>query len=380
MCIFLSNKRVSLYLDIYMRTALCDAHLSLGAKMIDFYGWEMPLQYSGIIDEHISTRFHVGIFDVSHMGRFEIKGDGSTDCLQLLLTNDIGRLVDYRALYSPMCNDNGGIIDDLIVYRKGKNAYILVVNASNRIKDFGWISSHLSTSVAIEDITFSTSLIAVQGPSAKNILGKFIVDSDLANLRSFDIIDTNISGIRCMVSRTGYTGEDGFEIMFGYTSKELWNILIEAGKQYQIKPCGLGSRDTLRLEAGLLLHGKDMDQNTSPLEVPLRWTVKFDKGDFIGKQSLLDKKRERKLVGFEILESKRIARHKNDVFLQNERDNSKEKIGIVTSGGYSPILHKSIGFCFVPSDLAANTAIKIDIGGKLYKARIMDTIRFYTRS
>src|SRR5688572_3900278 len=224
-----------------MRTALYDSHLSLGAKMVNFYGWEMPLQYTGIIDEHISTRSHVGIFDVSHMGRFEIKGDGSSECLQSLVTNDIAQLRDYTALYSPMCNDDGGIIDDLIVFKRGKNEYILVVNASNRAKDFIWISSHLSTNVSIEDITFSTSLLALQGPSAQNIMSNLVVEADIYSLRSFALIDTNISGIRCMVSRTGYTGEDGFEIMFDYTDRKLWNIIIAAGKKYQIKPCGLGS-------------------------------------------------------------------------------------------------------------------------------------------
>jgi len=364
-----------------MRTALYDSHLSLGAKMVEFYGWEMPLQYTGIIDEHISTRSHVGIFDVSHMGRLEIKGDDSSECLQSLVTNDIAQLRDYTALYSPMCNDDGGIIDDLIVFKKGKNEYILVVNASNRAKDFVWISSHLSTNVSIQDITFSTSLLALQGPSAQNIMSNLIVDADISSLRTFALINTKISGIRCMVSRTGYTGEDGFEIMFNYTDTKLWNIIIAAGKKYQIKPCGLGSRDTLRLEAGLLLYGKDMDQDTSPLEVPLKWTVKFDKGDFIGKNSLLDKKLKRKLVGFEILESKRIARHNNNVFLQEGHDleNKKEKIGVVTSGAFSPNMQKSIGFSFVPSDLAPNTIINIDIGGKLYKARVSDTIRFYRR-
>lgn len=364
-----------------MKTSLYDIHLSLGAKIIDFHGWEMPLQYSGIIDEHICTRSHVGIFDVSHMGRFEVQGDDSAQLLQSLLTNDISCLPDYRAVYSPMCNNNGGIIDDLILYKKNKNSYILVVNASNRLNDFGWISSHLTGSVTINDVTLSTSLVAVQGPSAKEIFGKLIVDSDTTKIGSFNFIDTRISGIKCMVSRTGYTGEDGFEIMFSDADTELWDIIFDCGKEYRIKPCGLGSRDTLRLEAGLLLHGNDMDQNTTPLEVPLKWTVKFEKGEFIGRQSLLSKKNERKLVGFEILESKRIARHTNEVFLQKDHDGSdgKEKIGVVTSGAYSPILQKSIGFCFVPSDLGSNTSIRIDIGGKLYKARTTDTLRFYKR-
>ncbi|MGA7367653.1 MAG: glycine cleavage system aminomethyltransferase GcvT [Nitrososphaeraceae archaeon] len=367
-----------------MRTAFHELHRNLGAKMIDFHGWEMPLQYSGIIDEHITTRSHVGIFDVSHMGRFEIKGDGSSDLLQSLLTNDVAQLHDYKALYSPMCNQEGGIIDDLIVYRKGKNEYILVVNASNRRKDYAWISSHLTSNVEIHDTTFSTSLIAVQGPSANDLMCKLINGTDVSELKSFDMVDTNISGIKCMVSRTGYTGEDGFEIMFDSPVTKVWDALLEAGKEYHIKPCGLGSRDSLRLEAGLLLHGIDMDENTTPLEVPLKWTVKFEKGDFIGKQTLLHKKVQRKLVGFEVLESKRIARHKNEVFLhQQNHDHICNKIGTVTSGGFSPILHKSIGFCFVPSYIAREPQtgiISIDIGGKSYKGRIVESYRFYRRS
>ena len=363
-----------------MRTAFYELHQIHGGKIIDFHGWEMPLQYSGIIDEHITTRSHVGIFDVSHMGRFEIKGEGSRDLLQSLLTNDIAQLNDYRALYSPMCNQEGGIIDDLIVYRKGKNDYILVVNASNRIKDYAWISSHLTYNVEIHDMTFSTSLIAVQGPCASDLMCKLINDADVSKMKSFDMIHKSICGIKCMVSRTGYTGEDGFEIMFDSSGTKLWDTLLETGKEYYIKPCGLGSRDSLRLEAGLLLHGNDMDENTTPLEVPLKWAVKFDKGDFIGKQKLLHKKVQRKLVGFEILESKRIARHKNDVFLEQDHDPIINKVGTVTSGGFSPILHKSIGFCFVPSYIVPQSSIiSIDIGGKLYRGRILESIRFYRR-
>jgi aminomethyltransferase len=239
------------------------------------------------------------------MGRFEIKGDGSSGLLQSLLTNYVAQLHDYKALYSPMCNQEGGIIDDLIVYRKGKNEYILVVNASNRIKDYAWIPSHLTSmtqhsqrpllqykdQVEIHDTTFSTSLIAVQGPSANDLMCKLTVnDTDVSKLKSFSMVDTDISGIKCMVSRTGYTGEDGFEIMFDSPGTKIREALIETGKECHIKPCGLGSRDSLRLEAGLLLHGIDMDDNTTPLEIPLKWTVKFEKGDFIGMEHFYTKK------------------------------------------------------------------------------------------
>ena len=364
-----------------MRTALYDSHLSLGAKMIDFHGWQMPLQYSGIIDEHMCTRTSVGIFDVSHMGRFEVTGDDSTQCLQLLLTNDISSLPDDKAIYSPMCNTDGGILDDLILYKRTRNSYFLVVNASNRLKDFNWISSHLEKAALIRDVTLSTSLLALQGPRARDVLSKLLPSNvELSKIGSFDFVDTEILGAKCLVSRTGYTGEDGFEIMIGNPIiAQVWDRILDVGGEYKIKPCGLGSRDTLRLEAGLLLHGNDMDENTTPLEVPLKWTVKFDKGDFVGKHALLSKSRERKLVGFEIQDSKRISRHKNNVFLERRHLACQDKIGIVTSGAYSPILHKSIGFCFVPSDLAPGSEIKIDITGRLYAARTRDTLRFIRR-
>ena len=364
-----------------MRTALYDSHLSLGAKMIDFHGWQMPLQYSGIIDEHMCTRTSVGIFDVSHMGRFEVTGDGSTQCLQLLVTNDISSLPDDKAIYSPMCNTDGGILDDLILYKRTRNSYFLVVNASNRLKDFNWISSHLEKAAVIRDVTLSTSLLALQGPRARDVLSKLLPSNvELSKVGSFDFVDTEILGAKCLVSRTGYTGEDGFEIMISNSIiTQMWDRILDVGAEYKIKPCGLGSRDTLRLEAGLLLHGNDMDENTTPLEVPLKWTVKFDKGDFVGKHALLSKSRERKLVGFEIQDSKRISRHKNNVFLEKRHLACQDKIGIVTSGAYSPILHKSIGFCFVPSDLAPGSEIKIDITGRLYAARTRDTLRFIRR-
>lgn len=364
-----------------MRTALYDNHLSLGAKMIDFHGWQMPLQYSGIIDEHVCTRTSVGIFDVSHMGRFEVTGDDSNQCLQLLLTNDISSLPDNKAIYSPMCNADGGILDDLILYKRTRNSYFLVVNASNRLNDFSWIYSHLTAGAVIRDVTFSTSLLALQGPSTKDVLSKLLPSNvEISKIGSFEFVDTEILGSNCLVSRTGYTGEDGFEIMISNSIvTQVWERILDMGSEYKIKPCGLGSRDTLRLEAGLLLHGNDMDEWTTPLEVPLKWTVKLDKGDFVGKHALLSRRKERKLVGFEIQDSKRIARHKNNVFLQKRHSSCQDKIGVVTSGAYSPILQRSIGFGFVPSDLAPGSEIKIDIAGRLYAARTRDTLRFIRR-
>jgi aminomethyltransferase len=353
-----------------MRTPFYDIHKSLGAKIVDFHGWEMPLQYSGILDEHVNVRTNVGLFDVSHMGRFEIRGQNSILCLQELVTNDLEKLNDHQAMYSPMCYENGGIVDDIIAYRLTHDHFLLVVNASNKQKDFGWISKY-SKLAYIEDISDRTSLLAIQGPRACDVLQK-LVETDLQSVKPFHVLDVNIGGIECMLSRTGYTGEDGFEIFFDSSKIELWDKLMQYSEIFGIKPTGLGARDTLRLEAGLMLYGNDMDENTTPLEVPLKWTISFDKRhDFIGKKALSDSRPSRKLVGFEVLE-KRIARHGNKVLINGM------EVGFVTSGGYSPTLRKSIGFCFVPVEASLNQSVQIDIGGRQYEARISST-RFYRR-
>jgi len=328
----------------------------------------MPLQYSGIVDEHISVRTNVGLFDVSHMGRFKVRGPKAYDCLQNLVTNDISKLNDHQALYSPMCYENGGIVDDIIVYRMNSENFLVVVNASNRQKDLEWIVEH-SQSAYVENISDRIALLAIQGPLAKNTLQK-IVDLDLDRLRPFDLVTTNIFGIECMISRTGYTGEDGFEIFFDSSQVEIWNKLMQLGSRFNIKPAGLGARDTLRLEAGLMLYGNDIDENTTPLEVPLKWTVRLEK-DFIGKKALMTGQVTRKLVGFEVLD-KRIARQGNEVLINGL------KSGFVTSGSFSPTFKKSIGFCFVPLRISMDELIEIDIGGKLYKAKVTST-RFYKR-
>ncbi len=336
--------------------------------MLDFHGWDMPLQYSGIVDEHINVRTRGGLFDVSHMGRMEVKGPKALDCLQNLVTNDVSRLNDWQALYSPICYDNGGIVDDVIVYRISKERFLVVVNASNRKKDFEWMNNH-SRSAEIDDVSDKVALLALQGPLAQSTLQK-LVSIDLNNLRQFDLSAATISNISCMISRTGYTGEDGFEIFFDSSWLEIWDKIIHAGEEFGIKPAGLGARDTLRLEAGLMLYGNDIDENTTPLEVPLKWTVKFEK-DFIGKHALASQQVRRKLVGFEVVE-KRIARQGNKVFVEGV------EVGFVTSGSFSPTFRKSIGFCFVPTQVAINDPVDIDVGGKLYKAKVTST-RFYKR-
>jgi aminomethyltransferase len=353
-----------------MRTPFYEIHKSLGAKIVDFHGWEMPLQYSGIMDEHVNVRTNVGLFDVSHMGRFEIKGQDSLACLQKIVTNDLEKLADHQALYSPMCYEDGGIVDDIIVYRLAHDRFLIVVNASNRSKDFEWISRQ-SKSAHLEDISDRTALLAIQGPRAYQVLQQ-LVETDLQSVKPFHLENTIIGGTECMISRTGYTGEDGFEIFFDSSRIEIWGKLMEYAEIFGVKPTGLGARDTLRLEAGLMLYGTDMDENTTPLEVPLKWTISFGKKqEFIGKKALSNSRPSRKLVGFEVME-KRIARHGNRVLANGL------EVGFVTSGSFSPTLRKSIGFCFVPVDVLQNQSIQIDIGGKHYEAKVTGT-RFYKR-
>jgi aminomethyltransferase len=353
-----------------VRTPFYDIHKSLGAKIVDFHGWEMPLQYSGIMDEHVNVRTNVGLFDVSHMGRFEVKGQDSLACLQEIVTNDLEKLVDRQALYSPMCYEDGGIVDDIIAYRLAHDRFLVVVNASNRSKDFEWISEHLK-SAHVEDISARTALLAIQGPRACDLLQK-LVETDLQYVKPFHLVDENIDGIECMLSRTGYTGEDGFEIFFDSSRIEIWAKLMEYAEKFGVKPAGLGARDTLRLEAGLMLDGNDMDENTTPLEVPLKWTISFGKKqEFIGKKALRNSRPLRKLVGFEVME-KRIARQGNRVLANGL------EVGFVTSGSFSPTVRKSIGFCFVPVDILQSQSIQIDIGGKHYEAKVTST-RFYKR-
>lgn len=354
-----------------MRTPFYDIHKSLGAKIVNFHGWEMPLQYSGIMDEHVNVRTNVGLFDVSHMGRFEIKGQHSLAFLQELVTNDLEKLVDHQALYSPMCYEDGGIVDDIIAYRLAHDRFLVVVNASNRSKDFEWISKHSKSAENVEDISDRTALLAIQGPRACDVVQE-LVEMDLQSVKPFHLVDANIDGIECMLSRTGYTGEDGFELFFDSSRTEIWRKLMHHGERFGIKPAGLGARDTLRLEAGLMLYGNDMDENTTPLEVPLKWTISFGKKqEFIGKKALSKSHPSKKLVGFEVLE-KRIARQGNKVLVEGR------EVGFVTSGSFSPTLRKSIGFCFVPVEVLLDQSIQIDIGGKPYEAKVSST-RFYKR-
>ncbi len=351
-----------------MRSPFFKNHLELKAKMVDFHGWEMPIQYSGIIDEHKNVRENVGLFDVSHMGKFKISGDVESQ-IQNLITNDISKISDKQSIYSPMCNEEGGIIDDIIISKINSNEFVIVVNSSNIKKDFEWITNNVK-SCEIQNVTNDYALLALQGPKAKNILSDAGVEK-IKNLKAFHLLKSKLDGVECIISRTGYTGEDGFEIFFDSKQTQIWDKLLERGSKYGIKPIGLGARDTLRLEAGLMLYGNDIDETITPLEAPLKWTVKFETG-FIGKSALEQKKVEKKMRGFEISETKRVARKGNKIF------NEGKEIGVVTSGSFSPTLGKPIGYCFVPLEYPMEKEIKIGIGDKYYSGKIVST-RFYKK-
>lgn len=351
-----------------MRTAFYEQHRKLGAKIVDFYGWEMPLQYSGIIQEHKGVRCGAGLFDVSHMGRFKICGSDAQEQIQRIITNDISQVVDGQSLYSPMCNHDGGIVDDIIVSRLSHTDFIMVVNASNRTKDMEWLRANMER-CDIQDVTAQTALLALQGPQSYSILEDMGVD--IGHVRPFRLEHRDIDGAPCIISRTGYTGEDGFELFFDDTYGHIWDAILDAGARYDITPAGLGARDTLRLEAGMMLYGNDICEDTTPLEAPLGWTVKMET-DFIGRDALLSKPITKKLRGFMIVDSARVAR-KGDITYDDEN-----VIGTVTSGSFSPTLGRPIGYCYVLPEYAIGDNITIGIGRKRYKAQLTST-RFYKR-
>lgn len=339
------------------KTPMYDSHVALGAKVVDFHGWLMPIQYKGIIHEHLAVRKKAGIFDVSHMGEIEIKGKDAYVFVQWLIPNNLEKVRPGKALYSALCNEDGRMIDDLIVYMFSKEYIILVVNASNVENDFNWISGHKGKyDVDLKNISDDTALIALQGPEACAIMEKFLGQS-LAGLKHFCFKEFNAHGNKIIISRTGYTGEDGFEFFIdAKLGRWLWDSLMKFGPE----PIGLGARDTLRLEKGYILYGNDADINTTPNEAGIKWTVDFNKKDFIGREALLNEKPKRKLVWIEMLESG-IPRN-GCVILCND-----EKIGTVTSGTYSPSLGKGIAMGYITKNCKEVT---IDIRGKLYVAQI----------
>jgi aminomethyltransferase len=350
-------------------TALTDIHTKLGAKMVPFAGYNMPVQYAGINAEHETVRKAVGVFDVSHMGEFILKGDHALDLIQKVTSNDASKLYDGKVQYSCLPNENGGIVDDLLVYRIDEKTYMLVVNASNIEKDWDWISKYNTFGVEMKNISDKTSLLAVQGPKAAEAL-QGLTDIDLPSMEYYTFKKGKFAGLdNILISATGYTGAGGFEIYFENSHAEhIWNAIFEAGKPFGIQPIGLGARDTLRLEMGFCLYGNDINDFTSPLEAGLGWVTKFSK-DFVNSAALKQQKEQgltRKLVGFEMIE-RGIPRHDYPIL-----DAEGNTIGNVTSGTQSPSLQKAIGMGYVHADLAKeDTEIYIGIRDNKVKARVV---------
>ncbi len=351
-----------------------DLHREIGAKFFEFAGWRMPQSYNRPSQEHLAVRDSVGIFDVSHMGRFKVTGKDAWNFIQRLTTND-AKLLAERAMYTLLCNENGGIVDDAI-FSKTNNEFTVVVNAVSREKDYKWVKRNIgSLDVQLKDQTFESVMFAVQGPRAEETLQK-LTDHDLSGMKRFGRAEIKLSGLQVSISRTGYTGEDGFEIIYWEAKRnrgkaeKLWRDILKAGKEHEIKPCGLIARDTLRLEAGMVLYGSDIDENTTPLEAKLDFVVKFGAGDFIGRDALL-KQREagvkRVRIGFKMIERGFPRRH-NKIYI------NREEIGEVTSSAKTPLIAEPIGIGYIKAEhYELGKEIKIKTITGLKKAKIVKT-------
>jgi aminomethyltransferase len=359
------------------KTPLNEVHRNSGGKMVDFGGWDMPVQYTaGVIAEHLATREKAGLFDVSHMGEIWVEGEDAIAFVNRITTNDVTKLVDGQAHYSALTNETGGVVDDLLVYRFDEGKLLLVVNAGTTEKDWDWITSHVKDeAITLTNASKDYCQIAVQGPKALEIAQKF-TDVNLSEIKYYHFTADVFDGIDAIISRTGYTGEDGFEV---YADKhfavKIWNDLMEAGAEYGILPCGLAARNTLRLESAMSLYGHELSDEISPLEAGLGWICKTNKGEFIGREPMAKLKEDglkRKLVGFEMID-RGIARDEMDIYVGDE------KVGVVTSGSPAPFLKKNIGLAFVPTEFAKiGQEITIDVRGKKLAAQIVPT-PFYKR-
>lgn len=350
-------------------TPLYQVHKSLNAKFTEFGGWEMPLQYSSIVTEHLAVRSLAGLFDLSHMGEIQVSGQGANELVQKLSTNDVSRLSNGRVLYTLLCNETGGIVDDLLVYRHADNHYMLVVNAANIEKDLAWVESCNDTGADVKDLSEDTALIALQGPKAIDLLNPFVPEQDVSEIPYFRFIAGEIAGVPTVISRTGYTGEVGFELYVPAADAErLWTALYPAVIAVGGQPVGLGARDTLRLEAGLRLYGMDMNDDTNPFEVGLGRFVRSKNRQFIGKKALMAQKKSiaKQMIGFQMLD-RAVARAGYAIYQDNER------IGSVTSGAPSPSLKCSIGFASIESQAVSESEkIDVEIRGKLHPAKIVE--------
>ncbi|HMW38929.1 MAG: glycine cleavage system aminomethyltransferase GcvT [Saprospiraceae bacterium] len=358
-------------------TPLTDRHIALGAKMAEFAGYNMPISYKGIKEEHDCVRHNAGIFDVSHMGEFIVKGKQAMDLIQFVTSNDVSKLSIGDAQYSCMPNLSGGIVDDLLVYRlpedqcaEGERAYMLVVNASNIQKDWDWIQQNNHFDTRIINISEETGLVAIQGPKVAALL-QSLTTVDLRSIEYYKFVKGTFAGVEnTIISATGYTGAGGFEI---YAENQhipaIWDAVLSVGAKDGLQPIGLGARDTLRLEMGFCLYGNDIDDTTSPLEAGLGWITKIDKGDFNGKEWLLRQKKhglQRKLVAF-VMEDRRVPRHHYEIV-----DTNGHKIGYVTSGTFSPSLNQSIGLAYVPlTEAKEGNMIRVQMGSKVMEGTIV---------
>ncbi|HVY27718.1 MAG TPA: glycine cleavage system aminomethyltransferase GcvT [Polyangiaceae bacterium] len=360
------------------RTPLFADHVRLGAKLVPFAGWEMPIQYKGIAAEHTAVRERVGLFDVSHMGELHVTGAGALAAVNALITNDLSKAADGQAVYTCCCNARGTILDDLIVYRRSESDVLVVCNASNRPKISAHFAQALAGKAQFKDESDDTALIAVQGPRALELLRLLGASIDVTALRSFRFADAQLAGHAVTIARTGYTGEDGAELFCANAvAAPLFRALLEAGAPLGVEPIGLGARDTLRLEARLSLYGNEIDETTNPIEAGLSWTVKLDKpGGFWGHDAIAKVKAagpERSIVGFEMV-GRGIARHGYPLLA-----NSGETVGVCTSGGPSPTLGRSIGLGYLPSNMTAEgTTFLVDCRGKSIEAKVVKT-PFYKR-
>ncbi len=357
------------------RTPLHACHVEAGARLVEFAGWEMPVQYGGVIEEHRAVRERAGLFDVSHMGEVRVRGGQAEAFLDSLTPNHVARLSPGRAHYSGLLNQRGTYLDDILIYRMDQEDFLVVVNAANVDKDFEWIHSHASGDVEVTNVSEDYALLALQGPRAVEILAP-LTSTDLGALRYYRFAIGAVGGHEAIISRTGYTGEDGFELyVASQNAPALWTLLLQQGEAHGITPAGLGARDTLRLEAAMALYGHELDEDTTPWEAGLNWVVKMGKGDFIGREALARQQAEgvqRRLVGFEVT-SRGIAREGHTVFAGDAR------VGVVTSGTFSPTFERALGMAYVSSEASEpGTEIKIEVRKRVLDAKVVET-PFYRR-
>lgn len=361
--------------DDLQRVPLHDRHLELGGRMVPFAGFSMPVKYTSIKEEHHAVRQGAGIFDVSHMGRFYVHGRAAVEAVNAVVTNDLARLTDGRALYTVMCNEAGGIIDDLVIYRLATDRLLICVNAANRTRDWEHLQHHLGDEVELVDRSTSTAQLALQGPSAQAVLQR-LTDADLGALKFFRSLRAEVADVDMLVARTGYTGEDGFELYLPVEGAQTVYDAILASSAAEVVPCGLGCRDTLRLEAGLMLHGQDIDETTNPLEAGLSWLVKFEgKGNFVGRaalEAIRDEGPQRKMVGF-VLQERGVLRPGYPVEIQGQT------IGVLTSGSVAPTLEASIGLGYIDKASAEVDEVDVVVRSRTLRARVVKP-PFYKRS